>query len=357
MSKVELYLFVFDDGQRFRLTSAKPDISYDGHTWESTTITRGTIETMGVGQNIENGLSEIRISLDEDITREWDAAGPSREVRVTVWRADRGNIGGTIRQHFSGVVRTPRREGDEQVLEVMPRIVDLETKIPRGKFGTRCRWALYGRGCRAHRTPDLEGTPEVVAFSEEEQTVDLDLSGPSIDPDDLLGIYIRIGQDDRFVYTAEDLGSGIFRLGIAPWLPAIETAATVNMGLGFAIQQVGTIAVADEDDREVEIVLEDDLGANYFRGGTLNFGRISRLIVSQDGPVADGGNFRYTLRVKYWVDGLGVGAKVFLLPGCDHSTDHCKNRFDNLLNFGGFPALSTVNDTPFGDGWIRSQTD
>lgn len=38
-----------------------------------------------------------------------------------------------------------------------------------------------------------------------------------------------------------------------------------------------------------------------------------------------------------------VTQSVFLAPGCNRSMDHCKNRFNNLDNFGGFPFIPVVN--------------
>lgn len=44
------------------------------------------------------------------------------------------------------------------------------------------------------------------------------------------------------------------------------------------------------------------------------------------------------------------GVSVRLYPGCDHSPSTCKNKFDNLNNFGGFPWIPTKN--PFGGSSI-----
>lgn len=42
------------------------------------------------------------------------------------------------------------------------------------------------------------------------------------------------------------------------------------------------------------------------------------------------------------------GAEVLLTVGCDHSTATCQSRFDNLDNYGGFPAIPSKN--PFSTG-------
>jgi hypothetical protein len=45
---------------------------------------------------------------------------------------------------------------------------------------------------------------------------------------------------------------------------------------------------------------------------------------------------------------IPAGAEVLLTVGCDHSTATCQARFDNLANYGGFPAIPTKN--PFATG-------
>lgn len=42
------------------------------------------------------------------------------------------------------------------------------------------------------------------------------------------------------------------------------------------------------------------------------------------------------------------GTEVLLTVGCDHSTQTCESRFDNLDNYGGFPAIPAKN--PFSTG-------
>lgn len=40
------------------------------------------------------------------------------------------------------------------------------------------------------------------------------------------------------------------------------------------------------------------------------------------------------------------GQRVTLLPGCDHSISTCKNKFNNYINYGGWPYIPIKN--PFG---------
>jgi hypothetical protein len=36
-------------------------------------------------------------------------------------------------------------------------------------------------------------------------------------------------------------------------------------------------------------------------------------------------------------------ALVALYPGCDHTRETCKDKFDNLANYGGFPWIPSKN--------------
>jgi hypothetical protein len=40
-------------------------------------------------------------------------------------------------------------------------------------------------------------------------------------------------------------------------------------------------------------------------------------------------------------------AQVTLYPGCAHTRTACKDKFNNLANFGGFPLIPSKN--PFGN--------
>lgn len=49
-------------------------------------------------------------------------------------------------------------------------------------------------------------------------------------------------------------------------------------------------------------------------------------------------------------DAVNAGDELSLFPGCDHSTAACSNKFNNLINFGGFPEIPSKN--PFGGSSI-----
>ena len=50
-----------------------------------------------------------------------------------------------------------------------------------------------------------------------------------------------------------------------------------------------------------------------------------------------------TLLLSHAFYGLSVGDGVIAYPGCAQNRDDCKNKFDNLLNYGGFPWIPDKN--------------
>lgn len=67
-----------------------------------------------------------------------------------------------------------------------------------------------------------------------------------------------------------------------------------------------------------------------------------RMIVSQDGSVI-------TLNVPFV--GANVGDAIDVSSGCDHSLRTCRDKFDNVINFGGHPYINGQVD-PWAQGGL-----
>lgn len=80
--------------------------------------------------------------------------------------------------------------------------------------------------------------------------------------------------------------------------------------------------------------------AGYWAGGILLWvdgdGRGHRRMIEDHGAAG-------AVRLLSPIPGLPTGASVQLWPGCDHTKATCANRFDNRLNYGGFPGIPGVN--------------
>lgn len=77
-------------------------------------------------------------------------------------------------------------------------------------------------------------------------------------------------------------------------------------------------------------------GDGWFTGGVveINGGLDARLIIDQTGNDV-------TLHLPFPSSPLGTLAIV--LAGCAHDITTCKNKFDNVINYGGFAFVPTIN--------------
>jgi len=72
----------------------------------------------------------------------------------------------------------------------------------------------------------------------------------------------------------------------------------------------------------------------YFTGGKVVFGDEARTMVSHVGNVV-------TLMYKF--KELATGNSVDAYPGCDGRVETCRDKYDNILNFLGFPFIQAEN--------------
>ena len=94
----------------------------------------------------------------------------------------------------------------------------------------------------------------------------------------------------------------------------------------------GTIAVIDGSRIQVAAAAMQPDGA--FVGGLCTAREGARMVLAHHG-------LELTLTAP--LPALGVGDPVQLYLGCDHSMTHCRARFANLANFGGFPWTPLKN--------------
>ena len=74
--------------------------------------------------------------------------------------------------------------------------------------------------------------------------------------------------------------------------------------------------------------------AGYFISGLVEFGEERRTVVAQSGS---------TVTLQYQFQGLEDGDTVTAYPGCDGEVTTCRDKFNNILNFLGFPFIPDEN--------------
>ncbi len=95
---------------------------------------------------------------------------------------------------------------------------------------------------------------------------------------------------------------------------------------------IGTIYAVDGSTVQVAAAASQPDG--YFVAGILVTDEASRMIIGHTGV---------TLTLVAPMPSLVVGMAVRLYAGCDHSPGACRDRFNNLDNYGGFPYIPSKN--------------
>lgn len=111
----------------------------------------------------------------------------------------------------------------------------------------------------------------------------------------------------------------------------------------FAFVEIGTLSVVNGF--EITAPQWVGIGGNsYLRGGYIHFdNRDLRTIVDFNDAAG-----RITMASALPI--LEVGSVVNAFPGCKHTLGDCKNIFNNINNYGGFPYVPGNN--PFGGGRV-----
>jgi uncharacterized phage protein (TIGR02218 family) len=72
----------------------------------------------------------------------------------------------------------------------------------------------------------------------------------------------------------------------------------------------------------------------YYVGGMLRFGSYLKLIINHASN---------KITVSSPIPGLQIGSVIDVSAGCNKSVEICASKFNNVLNFGGFPYIPTKN--------------
>lgn len=79
---------------------------------------------------------------------------------------------------------------------------------------------------------------------------------------------------------------------------------------------------------------------NYFSHGLIQFGNVTRFIRSQVGNEFTIAKYSDEIQNEFDTNG---SVSVLIYPGCDKTKQTCIYKYDNILNFGGFPYIPGKN--------------
>ena len=91
---------------------------------------------------------------------------------------------------------------------------------------------------------------------------------------------------------------------------------------------------------DFNISIDPTYDATWFSGGFIELnqgGLINRRFIT------DHDNASGAITINLPLSGAVVGASVTAFPGCDHSPATCHEKFNNILNYGGFPYIPQKN--------------
>ena len=74
--------------------------------------------------------------------------------------------------------------------------------------------------------------------------------------------------------------------------------------------------------------------SNYYTSGKIIFGDDARMITYHVGSI---------IKVRFRIMYLVPGSEVTVYAGCDRNIETCRDKFDNVINFGGHPHIPLDN--------------
>lgn len=154
-------------------------------------------------------------------------------------------------------------------------------------------------------------------------------------------------EDDVMSLTTESVFSSLLRVGVTRKFSRQCTHALYGNGCRLQRENFRVIAVGTAQNGTV-LTIPHGKPANWFAGGYLMYknvdnGSIERRAIKE--------NSETTVTVTAFPLGFAAGrTEVTLFAGCDHTHGTCKNKFNNIINYGGQPYIPILN--PFGGSTI-----
>lgn len=96
----------------------------------------------------------------------------------------------------------------------------------------------------------------------------------------------------------------------------------------------GLVAAIDASNTVITIAAAGSLPDDHFTAGMVQFIGGLRFILKHDGT---------NITISSPIPGIAGGEEAILYPGCNHTRIACSEKFDNILNYGGFPWIPTKN--------------
>ena len=145
------------------------------------------------------------------------------------------------------------------------------------------------------------------------------------------------GKENKIVVMCESVFTSLKRAGLRPRYETLCRHEVFDAGcrLNEADYLYEETIVEKIDNHTFRIGTIGTAPDGYYTAGLITFADGStRLIIKQVG---------HKITISRGSTEVNVGEPVKLLPGCDKARETCRDKFDNVVNFGGWPFIPTRN--------------
>lgn len=141
---------------------------------------------------------------------------------------------------------------------------------------------------------------------------------------------------NEITITCESIFTSVKRPGLRARYQYDCRHALFSSGCGLSRESWKVSGMIDSvDGRSVVVAAAAGHASGYFNGGFLWVSGVGyRMISSHSGSA---------LSLTRPMQRLAAGQPVYLWPGCSHTKAECINKFNNIVNFGGFPWIPRTN--------------
>lgn len=315
-----LYLIERSASAVWRYTSADRAVNWGGHTWEPLAISDDGVRMTG-----EASADELKITLPAaaPAAQLFRSTPPSVEVWATLYDWDAG-AGDALVAWVGSITAVVFTQPGAAELVCNSLSASMQREGLRLKYERACPHSVYDKMCGVIKA--LYAMPVRVTA--------------------LDGVSITVARDDGADHTAAAVDAVARKVQVPDLLPGIADYLGGTVAWGALAR-----TITATDDVEGWLTLDGattGLSVASAVHVTRALGAASQYDYGaaewqQDGAMEtrgiDAATGAATLRLIGGTDGLAVGAQLNIYPGCDGTRQMCQNRFDNLLNHGGFPHM------------------
>lgn len=294
------------------------------------TIKRSEVSMSG---EMNKSVIQLQTTKNNKIAGYFISGTPLYPINVKIWRMSEPNKGSDKLLIFQGRVTGCTLSGLEATLNCEPMYTQLQKAGLRRMYEPRCSHVLYDPAT-------CKRMPDVVLEVEEELTP----GTPEIPEQE------EVSSPDADGYTITT---------IIPAVPAVpptyKTTSVDALSLRientientyFSFNNEGAVTVSSP-----AFLTKQSADATYFTGGILEVCRKGSQKGSQHMIATHATNTITLIRPIPPSERLDV-TSIVLKPGCDHIATTCCKKFNNSVNFGGFPYMSAAN--PFAGTHVPS---